>query len=118
MLTPKQKKPISARDQEIIDIIINATCAYFSTDKAIIAMPGKKYTKIRRICYYLIKKNTDLSNIYIAGILNRTEAQALRGIDLIDIHRGLYAGLSHELNDIANLCNKFEPKQYEWLILH
>lgn len=59
-----------------------------------------------------------MSNIHIAALLNRTEAQALRGIDLIVIHRNIYAGLSHELKDIVNICNKFEPKQYEWLIQH
>ncbi len=118
MLQPKQKKPISARDQEKIDVIINITCAYFSTDRAIISMPGKSCTKIRRICFYLIANNTDISHARIAQLFNTDQAQATRGIDLITVHRNIYASLSHEIKDIVQNCNKFTPKQYEWLIQH
>lgn len=116
-MNPKQKKPISARDQEKIDIIIAATCSYFNIDKAIMDMPGKKCTKVRRICFYLINKNTDISNAQIAGLFNKNQSQATRGIELITIHAGIYASLSHEIKDVADICNKFEPKQYQWHIL-
>lgn len=116
MLQPKQKKPISARDQEKIDIIINSTCRYFGIDRAIITMPGKQCTKVRRICFFLISKNIEISHQHIAQLFNQDQAQATRGIDLIAAHRNIYASLSHEIGDIIQICNKFTPKQYEWLI--
>lgn len=112
------KRPISARDQEKIDIIIVATCKYFNIDRSIMMMPGKLYTKIRRICFLLISKNTDLSHGHIAQLFNRDQAQATRGIEIIIVHKNIYASLSHEIKDIAAICNNFEPKLFEWVIQH
>jgi len=116
MQPPKQKKPISARDQEIIDTIINCTCAYFSIHISAIGMAGKQYTKIRRICFFLIAKNTDISVPHIAQLFNKDRSEALRGIDLIAAHSNIYASFTHQMKDIVNICNKFTPKQFEWHI--
>jgi len=116
MLQPKQKKPISARDQEKVDIIINSTCSYFSIDKSLMEMPGKTYTKVRRICYMLISKNTDLSHTEITSLFNKSRSNITRGIELMAIHSSIYAPISHQVKDIVGICNSFTPKQYEWLI--
>jgi len=81
-------------------------------------MPGKVYTNIRRICFYLIKKNTELSNEQAAQLFNQDRSQATRGLDIISVHRNIYTPTLHQLKDIAEICNKFTPKQYEWLIQH
>jgi len=117
-MIPKQKKPISARDQEKIDTIINSTCTYFGIDRSIIAMPGRQFTKIRRICFFLISKNTDISVPQIAQLFNKDRSEATRGIDLITAHNNIYASFTHQIRDIVEICNKFTPKQYEWLIQH
>jgi len=116
MQPPKQKKPISARDQEKVTIIIQTTCGYFSIDKSLIQMPGKLYTNIRRICFYLIAKNTELSHGQIAEQFNQDRSQATRGLDLITAHRNIYTPTLHQMRDIAEICNKFTPKQFEWHI--
>ena len=114
----KHKKPIGARDQEKIDIIIVSTCGYFNIERALIKMPGKNCTNVRRICFYLISKNTELSHGQIAECFNMDRSQATRGLDLIAAHRNIYAPTLHQLKDIAEMCNKFEPKNYEWHIQH
>ena len=117
MLPPKRQKPISAPDKEKVEIIINTTCAYFSVDRALIKMPGRLYTNIRRICFFLIDKNTELSHGQIAEFFNQDRSQATRGLDLITAHRNIYTPILHQIRDIAQICNKFEPKHFEWLIL-
>lgn len=118
MVQPKQKKPISARDQEKINVIISSTCHYFGIDKSLMEMPGKTCTKIRRICYMLISQNTDLNQTEITSLFSKSRSNVARGIELMTIHASIYAPISHEVRDIVEICNKFTPKQYEWLILN
>lgn len=117
-MNEKIQKPIGARDQEKVDVIINCTCSYFSIDPAILYMPGRSNSVVRRICFYLISKNTDLTTPQIAKMLGRNRSQASRGIEIIKVQSGFYASLMHQIKDVAEMCNKFEPKQFEWLIQH
>ncbi len=110
----KQKKPISARDKEKINVIINCACEYFSIDKSNITMPGKLYTNIRRLCFFIISKNTELSHGQIAEMFNKDRSQATRGLDIIDAHKNIYTPTLHQLKDIIKMCNNFENKQFEW----
>lgn len=118
MLTPKQKKPVSGPDQEKVKIIIDITCHYFNIDKALIKMPGRNCTNARRICFYLISKNTELSHGQIAQEFNQDRSQATRGLDIITAHKNIYTPTLHQIRDIVENCNKFTPKQFQWLIQH
>ncbi len=104
-------------DLEIMEAIIIAVCSYYNiTEDDLINRPvTSEHTNARRITYYLIATNTELKHWKIADRLSCARCRVTKSIDIIRVHKDIYAPTKNLMNTIIKMANSF-TKKYEWLI--
>lgn len=109
----------SPRDKELMEVVIICTCNYFGiTEHDMITSKKMDIVDIKRICIYLIVKNTSLKDYSVAERFGITRTPLNSGVDIIEtrLRLKIYRQTSDTLKAIADLANNFE-KKHPWLIL-
>lgn len=118
MLSATKRKTFnSPSDAELMENVIKAACQHFeiSEDDFITAKRVSTIVNLRRICIYLIMKNTDLRDYAVAERFRISRTQVNHGNDIIDLRKGIYGQTSVTMKTIAAIANNF-GKKYEWVI--
>jgi chromosomal replication initiation ATPase DnaA len=108
---------ILPKDKEIMEAVIRATCQYFeiTEDELINTSKKKNPVEVKRLCIYLIMKNSDLKDYAVAERFGITRTPVNDGVEIIDTHKKIYRQTSDNLREIAAIANTFE-KKYSWHI--
>lgn len=108
---------ILPKDKEIMEALIWATCQYFeiTEDELINTSKKRNPVEVKRLCIYLIMKNSDLKDYAVAERFGITRTPLNYGVEVIDAHKKIYRQTSDNLQKIATLANTFE-KKYSWHI--
>jgi len=108
---------ISPDEKRKSDLIIKWACKNHqiefpelkcSTDRDIVS--------IRQQCFYLIKRNTDLTPDKIAHLFSMSRQRICYGIEQVENQRGLYARVNRSILKIVEKAN--EEAQNEFALVH
>lgn len=91
----------------IYEAIIDAACQYFSISRDELMRPSCCPDDVyrRRLCFFLIKKETGMSLRRIGSMFGMTGENVRVSVDTIDSTKDVYTWVKRDLSNIQNLTN-------------
>ncbi len=91
------------------ETIIKAGCDHFEiNEKDLLSSTEIHVAEMRFILFYLIKKNTKLSERFIGARFNKSKSPVRYGIDIIDCTKEKYVQTMYHLKKIAEKAGNLE----------
>ncbi len=106
----------STEDKQKGNVILEISCRVNGINKdQLLSCKDEASRDLRRQCFYLLQKNTNLSLNNIASMFGMSRNSIKYGIETIQVHSKLYVDTLRSLRTIVNTanektCNMFELK--------
>jgi chromosomal replication initiation ATPase DnaA len=100
------------------ELIIDATCLYYGLTREQLFSKCRQQTLVdkRHICFYLIKRETNLSDYLVAQSLKFSRSSIQNAVEKVDGEKDIYKQVAGEINDILAIVASMKKKQSEWAL--
>ena len=103
---------LSPAYRELVEFVMLAACKYSGISMDAL-FTEQQYTRQRQLCFFLIRKNTCLSEKVIGRIFNLSRTAIRYGIEKTEIHVKIYRQSLDTLRGVMAIVNTFD-KKYQW----
>jgi chromosomal replication initiation ATPase DnaA len=105
--------------KSMCDIVVEAVIIYFGTDKAVLmGQQRKKKTEevfFKYACFYLVKKNTEMSFQDIADTFGISNSNTRHGINSIENQMAIYSRIVAHIQNLQQIIDNFTTQKQRWL---
>jgi len=107
---------IQEKPKPIQELIIDATCIYYEVSREELFSKSRLQTLVskRHICFYIIKRETNLSDYLLAQSLHYSRSSIQNAVDKVEGEKDIYKQVSAEIEDIMSIVGSLQKKQKEW----
>jgi len=107
---------ILEKPKPLQELIIDATCLYYNVTREELFSKNRQQTLVskRHICFYIIKRETNMSDYLLAQSLHYSRSSIQNAVDKVEGEKDIYKQVSAEIDDILSIVGGLKLKQKGW----